>query len=95
MQVSERLTAWVARTFPKGSAEPVLAELRRLPTSVVGGQDPERVQAAIVVRSGGDWFRFQAMLELARQDWRDALVAADLANDDWRHRLDTILSSED
>jgi hypothetical protein len=87
VEVSDRLTRWVTRTFPDGAAEQVLQELRELPPEMVGGQDCERVQAALVLRAQGDWHRFLRMRDLARQDWRDALVAADLADDDWRDRL--------
>jgi hypothetical protein len=65
----------------------VLSELRDLPPNVIGGQDPERLQAALVLRSGGDWHKFVQMRDLATEDWRDALVAADLADEDWRERL--------
>ena len=91
MEVSDRLTRWVTRRFPTGAAEQVLQELRELSPEVVGGQDCERVQAALVLRSQGDWHRFLRMRDLARQDWRDALVAAGLADDDWRDRLDANL----
>lgn len=87
MEVTDRLTRWVTRTFPAGAAEQVLQELRELPAEIVGGQDCERVQAALVLRTQGDWLRFLRMRDLARQDWRDALVGADLADDDWRDRL--------
>lgn len=91
MAVSDRLTAWVLRTFAGGTARDVLAQLQDLPDGVVGGQDLERVQAALVVGTGGDWERFQRMLALAQRDWRDALVAAGLGNGDWPDRLDAIL----
>lgn len=91
MDVSDRLARWVTRTFPPGTAEYVVRQLRDLPPDVIGGQDPERVQAALVLRSGGDWRRFQQMRYLAVQDWRDALVAADLADGDWPDRLTAAL----
>ena len=95
MQVSPRLTQWVNREYPAGSAERVLSELRDLPASVVGGQDPERIQAALVIRTGGDWQEFQGMLRLAHEDWRDLLVASDLGNDDWPHVLNKVLGRTD
>jgi hypothetical protein len=91
VDVSDRLARWVTRAFPPGSAPNVLQQLRDLPPEVIGLQDPERVQAALVLRSGGDWHRFQQMRELAFQDWRDALVAADLADADWPDRLAAVL----
>ena len=91
MEVSLRLTEWVNREFPAGSVEPVLSELRELPDAVMGGQDPERIQAALVIRTGGDRQEFQAMLRLASEDWRDLLVAADLDHDTWPGLLDKVL----
>jgi hypothetical protein len=91
MDVSRRLTRWINREFPEGSSEMVLAELRDLPDGVIGGQDPERIQASLVIRTGGDWHAFQQWLKLAHSDWRDALVRAALGDDDWRSRLDDVL----
>jgi hypothetical protein len=91
MEVSPRLTQWVNREFPEGSSERVLSELRDLPASVIGGQDPERIQAALVIGTGGDWQEFQGMLTLAHSDWRDLLVAADLGHDNWPRRLNKVL----
>ena len=91
--VSGRLTRWVQRNFAPGSAERVLETLATLPAHVTAGDRPgrERVQAALVLRTAGDWHKFQDMLRLAHQDWRDALVAADLADEDWPQRLDANL----
>jgi hypothetical protein len=91
VDVSPRLTRWIERHFPAGSAEPVLQALRELPPGVIGGQDQERIQASLVIRTGGDWDAFQQRLGLAQTDWRDALVGADLGNEDWRERLDAVL----
>jgi hypothetical protein len=95
MDVSPRLTNWINRVFPEGSADEVLWNLRDLEEWVYGGQDSERVQAALVIRTGGDWQRFQGMLRLAHEDVRDALVAGDLAHDDWRSLLDDTLGVAD
>ena len=91
MEVSRRLTRWVNREFPSGSAQNVLEVLRDLPDAVIGGQDPERIQASLVIRTGGDWYAFQQRLELAHMDWRDALVGAGLGDEDWRLRLGGVL----
>jgi len=93
VEVSERLARWIAIEFGPGSADQVLAALRSLSTRQVGGQDPERVQAALVVRTGGNWDRFVQNRDLLEQDWRDVLVGAGLANEDWPHWLDGILGS--
>lgn len=93
MEISPRLTRWISRAFPMGSSEMVLAELSELPDGTIGGQDPERIQASLVIRTGGDWFAFQQRLTLAKLDWRDALVGAGLGDEDWRDRLDTVLGT--
>ncbi len=90
-EVSPRLERWVRRSFDAGSVQPVLAELRALPDLAVGLQDVERIQASLVIRTGGDWQAFQSMLRLVNQDWRDALVAGELAHGDWPQRLDAVL----
>ena len=46
-------------------------------------QDAERLQAALVLSSQGDYQEFQTLLNLAHTDWRDVLVSAELADDDW------------
>ena len=91
MEISARLTRWINRNFPKGTAEQVLAELRDLPDQVLGRQDPERIHAALVIRTAGNWHQFQQYVALAKTDWRDALIAADLANQDWPAHLDALL----
>lgn len=91
MEVTPRLGRWVRATFANGTAGPVLNALRGLEADAIGRQDPERIQAALVIRSGGDWTHFEGMLHLVRMDWRDALLAADLGNDDWPHRLTAVL----
>jgi len=93
VDVSPRLTRWIERHFPLGSAEPVLHALRDLPAGVVGGQDPERIQASLVIWTNGDWAAFQQRLALANTDWRDTLVGAGLGDEDWRDRLDAVLGS--
>ena len=72
----------------------MLAELRALPPVAIGGQDVERIHASLVIRTRGDWRRFQGQLVLVNLDWRDALVAADLADADWPARLDAVLGRE-
>jgi hypothetical protein len=94
MEISPRLTRWINRQFPEGSAEMVLSELRELPEEVIGGQDPERIQASLVIRTAGDWYGFQQCLTLAKSDWRDALVGAGLGDEDWPTRLDALLGTD-
>lgn len=54
---------------------------------MTGRQDPERIQAALVLRTHGEWTSFRSNVDLAHIDWRDALVRADLADEDWPQRL--------
>jgi hypothetical protein len=91
VETSERLTRWIVAEFAAGSADQVITALRALSLDQFGGQNPERVQAALVVRTAGRWDRFTDNRTLLDQDWRDVLVQADLANEDWPHRLDAIL----
>jgi hypothetical protein len=86
-----RLRKGISRDFPPGTAEKVTVYLARLDTETFDGQDPERVQAAVVLASDGEWQRFTALCRLAELDWRDALVAGGLANDDWPDRLNAEL----
>jgi hypothetical protein len=91
MEVSTRLSRWVTRVFEPGSAERVLEALAAISADQIGHQDAERVQAALVVRTGGQWNRFVEMRELLDGDRRDVLVDAGLGDDDWRIRLDALL----
>ena len=76
-----------AGDFPSaGSA----AEVERLVTDAT---ELERVQAAIVVWSGGDMVRLHDAVALAGADRRDVLVRADLADEDWASRLDAELGT--
>jgi hypothetical protein len=94
MDVSARLTTWVEAAFSAADAERVLAELRNLPPQKFGRQDPERIQAAVVIRTEGEWDEFERRLALANRDWRDSLVAAGLGHGDWPRRLDEVLEPE-
>jgi hypothetical protein len=91
MEPSARLTSWVERHFDDPPA--VLAVLGTLPAAVVGGQDVERIQASLVISTGGDWGLFQRQLAWAQQDWRDALVSSGLGNADWPAVLDEVLGA--
>ena len=86
--VSDRLRAWIAGHFPPEDVEPVLSMLVELEYL---GEEIERIQAAVVLLSGGDSGRFLDAVALAQVDWRDLLVAAQLAHADWPARLDAAL----
>ncbi|MCW2544053.1 MAG: hypothetical protein JWM40_1605 [Frankiales bacterium] len=95
MDVSARLTRWLQQHFDAGDVVEVLSVLRDLPPGVVGGQDLERVQAALVLNTTGDVAAFQRQLALAAVDWRDSLVAGGLANAGWSRKLDAVLGIDD
>lgn len=95
MEVSRRLTLWIDSQFPQGSSGKVLEELRNLPNGVIGGQDPERIQASMVIPTNGDWWAFQRRLDLTYSDWRDSLVTAGLGDEDWQDRLDDVLGTQE
>lgn len=84
-----RLTAWVERSVP--DAPDVLARLRALPHAWYGGQDPERVQAAVVRCALGDPKGLDGAIAVLQQDWRDVLVAGGLGDAGWERRLDQLL----
>lgn len=85
----DRLIGYVYRHFRE--PQRVLAALRDLPEEVYGGQDRERIRAALVLAAKGTWDGFEDAVALARRDWRDALVAGGLANGDWPQRLEQAL----
>jgi hypothetical protein len=90
---TERLINRIRRDFPApGSADEVVRRLGELPIKAYGLQDPERVQAALVLAASGDWSRFVALMRLLEVDWRDVLVAAELAEGDWPDRLNAELT---
>ncbi len=94
MEISTRLVCWINSTFSAGTSKRVLEELRGLPEAVSAGQNPERILAALVLGSGGDWATFQRQLQLVNADWRDALVGAGLGDANWRERLNEELGAD-
>lgn len=60
------------------TAQSLVAQLELLPESIDSGQDPQRIQAAVLLGARGSVREFAAMLELARTDWRDLLVSGGL-----------------
>lgn len=90
---SARLTRRVEQDFPPELTASVLGQLIDVPETLPLGdnQDPERLQACIVLLARGDHERLRAALALARRDWRDALVGAGLAHADWPERLTAAL----
>ena len=89
--LTPRLVNRIYRDFPVGSAEEVARRLTDLPANAFGLQDHERVMAAIVLASAGQWQRFVYFIRLVADDWRDVLVDGGLADEDWRDRLNAEL----
>ena len=87
---SARLVRKIHELFDT-SADAVVERLRTM-IDPFGNEVSERVQAAVIMASGGDWQRFLDQAHLAETDWRDVLVAAGLADGDWPERLDDFLS---
>lgn len=65
---SRRLVDRINADFEPRAAEEVIRWLRALPAETFGGQASERVQAALVLLSRGDWGRFVDGLSLLEQD---------------------------
>jgi hypothetical protein len=68
--LTARLKHRIQRDFPVGTADEVARHLTALTATAFGGQDQERVMAAIVLASAGQWGRFRAVIRLAIADWR-------------------------
>ena len=84
---SARLQRRIRRDFGD-HADDVVAQLGLLPET---SQDPERIQAAVVLRADGDHDAFLSELDLVRLDWRDTLMDTGLEHADWHERLDVLL----
>jgi hypothetical protein len=86
-QPTQRLIDRTNRDFAPDDAAEVISCLGDLTKEAFGRQDPERIQAALVVAAGGSLSQFHQLVELLRLDWRDVLVAGGLAHGDWPERL--------
>lgn len=94
VHVSPRLSRWIIANFPTGTSTEVLRQLAELSQATAGGQDSERIQAAMVLDANGSFEAFRQRLELAGIDWRDLLVGAGLGDEDWPRRLDAVLGRD-
>ncbi len=92
-ELTQRLTDRIGRDFPPGAGEQARGYLEGLTADGCGGQDLERIQAAVVLASDGQWERFLAVFKLLAVDWRDVLVAGGLGNEDWPQVLNGELGS--
>jgi hypothetical protein len=77
----------IRRDFVPDDVAEVVSWLGGLTEDAFGRQDPERIQAALVLAATGDLSRFHRLIKLLRLDWRDVLVAGGLARGDWPERL--------
>jgi hypothetical protein len=91
-ELTQRLYDRINRDFAPGTAGQVRGYLTSLTADACGGQDLERVQAAVVLASRGRWERFLAVFNLLSVDWRDVLMAGGLGNDDWPEVLNNELA---
>lgn len=94
MQITQRLTQYVARSFSDDLSEDIIASLERLDGEFLHGQDAERVGAAIVILVARG-VAVDSAVGLAKRDWRDLLVAAKLGSEDWRDVLAALLGDGD
>lgn len=82
MTISSRLRSRIRHDFTEpGDAAEAIRLVKRT-------TDDERLQAAIVFAAGGDIGRLHDAIELADDDWRDALVVGGLDGRDWAELLD-------
>ncbi|MET9632087.1 hypothetical protein ABZX92_31965 [Lentzea sp. NPDC006480] len=84
MRVSERVAARIARDFGEHASE----ALDALALAETGGQDVERVHAAIVLMAEGSVARLWQAAELSALDWRDVLMGTGLEHGSWPAVLD-------
>ncbi len=85
-EISPRLERHIRETFEESVCDEVLDWLRAI-VDPFGHDVSERVLAAVVLASNGDFDKFLEMAHLAEVDWRDVLVAAGLEYEDWETEL--------
>ena len=88
---SERLARKIHQSFPPDRADEVISRLSTLPDT---SQSAERIQAAMIVRSGGSFERFMSEVELVQRDWRDTLMGSGLEHADYEVQLDRMLGPQ-
>ncbi len=64
----------IARDYPPAQHAEVATQLRTLREGV---PEPDRVARCVLFVANGDADRFEQMIDLARTDYRDAIVAAE------------------
>jgi len=81
--VTRRVRARIERDFPD------VVDAAAVTRRVSEMDESERVQAAVVLAARGDVARVEALINLAKQDWRDALVGGGLESATWPVTLAT------
>ena len=85
-EISPRLERHIREIFDESVRDEALDRLRAI-VDPFGHDVSERVLAAVVLASNGDFDKFLEMAHLAEVDWRDVLVAAGLEYEDWETEL--------
>jgi len=88
---SARLARKIRESFPPDRVDEVISRLSTLPDT---SQSAERIQAAMIVCSGGNFERFMSEVELVQLDWRDTLMGSGLEHADYEEQLDHLLGPE-
>ena len=82
-EITQRLSNESVATSLQVLRRRVKGCLADLDADAFGRQDPERIQAAMVLASDRKWEPFMRVFRLLTVDWRDLLVAGGLADGDW------------
>ena len=80
--VTEPVKHLARQTLSPDDADLVIAEFEASDLPLISNNG-ERVFLAVLHLAAGDLQRFDRAWRLARDDWRDVLVAGGLANEDW------------
>jgi hypothetical protein len=94
MRMSSRFIEYVKSNFSASDSTRLLQSIETLDEEHFGGQDPERLSLAMAILVGRG-IELDAVIGLARRDWRDLLVAAGLGHETWRDVLSGYLESHD
>jgi hypothetical protein len=87
--VSQRLEDYVRREFRPVDAGDVIARLDALELANAEKQSLERIRAAVLLLTHGEFDRLEESVRIAERDWRDALVWSGLGHADWSLQLES------
>ncbi|GAA3188428.1 MULTISPECIES: hypothetical protein [Streptomyces] len=91
MKIPPRITRRINQDFPQEERATILQLLEEVIESAGRGIPilEERVAAAILLHSRGNFERFAQATDLAQHDWRDLLMAVDgMAHEGWEQHID-------